>query len=159
LLQDFKIIECNNKALTMFSGTRESLIGKTPFDLSPENQPDGISSEKKVKELLNTVFKEGVIDFELWHKKLNGELFLAKISASSFKSNGKYYVAATLQDITWTVEEQQELQNYRIKLEQLAVGVFLSFLNITSIFELILVNWFIKSNLSFGEIIIKSDLL
>jgi PAS domain S-box-containing protein len=106
-------------ACKMFGATYNDFIGKTPFDLSPKYQPDGESSEKKGKEILNEVFKKGVVDFEWLHKKANGESFLAKISASSFKSNGKYYAAVSMLDITIAVQEQQELLNYKLKLEQL----------------------------------------
>jgi PAS domain S-box-containing protein len=119
LLQDYKITDSNPMAQKMFGAQPFDLIGKTPYDLSPEFQPDGTSSEKGGIEIFNSIFDNGVVNFEWWQRKLNGEIFLASITATSFKYNNQYYVSATIQDITVARKEQQELQSYRKRLEQM----------------------------------------
>lgn len=118
LIQDYKIVNCNKKALDLYGGSLEEIVGKSPFDFSPPTQSDGISSEIKGKEYFTKIF-EGSFNFEWWHKKVNGELFLAQISATSFESNGLFYAAASMRDITKLRQEETELQTYRLKLEQL----------------------------------------
>ncbi|HEY4786329.1 MAG TPA: PAS domain S-box protein, partial [Bacteroidales bacterium] len=119
LLKDYKIVNCNKMAIKLFGGNADEIIGKTPFELSPEIQPDGSVSTIKGKEFFDKVLFDGVAHFEWLHQKINGELFLAQVLASSFETNGLYYAAATISDITKLRQEEQELQSYRLKLEQL----------------------------------------
>ncbi|HEX2934888.1 MAG TPA: PAS domain S-box protein [Bacteroidales bacterium] len=119
LLQDNKIVNSNDMACKLFGATYNDIVGKSPFDLSPEYQPDGELSVKKGKNLLRNILTEGTISFEWSHKKLNDELFLAKVSASSFELNGKNYAAITIEDITLARQEHNELQDYREKIELL----------------------------------------
>lgn len=119
LLKDYKIVNCNRSAITLFEGKAEEIIGKAPFDLSPEIQPDGSFSAIIGKEFFDKILYNGVANFEWLHKKLNGDLFLAQVSASSFETNGVYYAAATIRDISKSRQEEKELQDYRQKLEQL----------------------------------------
>ena len=54
-----KIIECNETALLMFGATsKEEIIGRLPFDFSPEFQPDGTSSTEKAKKLISEADQE-----------------------------------------------------------------------------------------------------
>ncbi|HEX2935666.1 MAG TPA: PAS domain-containing protein [Bacteroidales bacterium] len=119
LLQNYKIVNCNQRALKLFDSDYDYLVGKTPFDLSPEYQPDGEKSDIKGKLILEEIFKKGVVNFEWSQKKSNAELFIADISATSFEVNGLYYVAATMRDITLQKKEQQELTEHRSHLEKL----------------------------------------
>lgn len=119
LLQNNKIVDINHSACKLFGAGPNDIIGISPFDLSPEYQPDGELSIIKGMYLLRNILEEGTVSFEWWHKKVNGELFLAKVSASSFEFDGKYYDAVTLVDITVARQEHEELLNYRQKLEQL----------------------------------------
>ncbi len=119
LIKDYKIVNCNKMAINLFGGKSDEILGKAPFELSPEFQPDGSASAKIGKELFDKILFEGNASFEWRHRKINGELFLAQVSASSFEANGTYYAAATIRDITKSRQEETELQNYRLKLEQL----------------------------------------
>ncbi len=119
LLKDYKIVNCNKMAISLFGGKSEEIVGKAPFELSPEIQPDGSASAIIGKELFDKILFEGNASFEWRHRKINGELFLAQVSASSFETNGTYYAAATIRDITKSRQEETELQNYRLKLEHL----------------------------------------
>lgn len=119
LLQDQKIVNCNKKVLELFDADYNYIVGKTPFDLSPEYQPDGERSEIKGKLILDEILKKGIVNFEWIHKKRNNEPFIAEISATSFEEDGQYYVAVTMHDITQQKNEQQELANYRLQLEKM----------------------------------------
>ena len=52
LLEGVRFLEANGAASEMFGLSREELIGKTPWDISPELQTDGRSSEEKGRELV-----------------------------------------------------------------------------------------------------------
>ncbi len=119
LLQDYKIVDCNKKALELYGVEHDELIGKYPYDFSPDMQPDGQNSVEKGKIILDKIFSEGTLKFEWLQKKNNGDNFLAEIVATSFKSDNNYYVAATIRDITILRREQHELLQYRMHLEEL----------------------------------------
>lgn len=119
LLQDQKIVNCNKKALAIFDAGYDYMIGKTPFALSPEYQPDGERSDVKGIRTIEEIFKKGIVNFEWIHKKRNNVQFIAEISATSFEEDGQYYVAVTMRDITQQKNEKQELTNYRLQLEKI----------------------------------------
>jgi PAS domain S-box-containing protein len=118
LMQDYKIVNCNKMALNIFGGSLDEIVGKSPFDFSPPTQPDGISSDMKGRDFFDKI-SEGFFNFEWLHQGINGRLFLAHVSATSFETNGVHYAAATIRDVTKQREEELELQNYRLKLEHL----------------------------------------
>nr|NIW13357.1 response regulator [Candidatus Thorarchaeota archaeon]NIW51457.1 response regulator [Candidatus Korarchaeota archaeon] len=47
LLDGETFIDCNQKALEMFDCTREEILGQSPYDFSPPQQPDGRNSKKE----------------------------------------------------------------------------------------------------------------
>src|SRR5690606_19002950 len=48
------VVDCNEAAVLMFGVTsKEELIGKFPFDFSPERQPDGAISKEKGRLLIS----------------------------------------------------------------------------------------------------------
>ncbi|HEX2934069.1 MAG TPA: PAS domain S-box protein [Bacteroidales bacterium] len=119
LLQDYTILNCNDMAIKVFRCTKKELIGKNIIEISPKLQPDGTVSEIKGKELFDRVYVDGAVNFEWWHKRMDGELFLAQVAGSSFETDNKHYVAAIMRDITKERQEQKELENYRLQLEKL----------------------------------------
>lgn len=119
LLRGSTIIECNDRALKMFGAHRPDIIGKNPFDISPEFQPDGSLSKQKATELINRTYKEGSLHFEWTHKKASGELFFTEVSVSAYQYNDIFYLTANIRDITAFRKDQDELEKYRLHLEQL----------------------------------------
>ncbi len=50
LIKNNKFVQCNHRALKMFGCTRKELIGRTPYNFSPPQQPDGQNSREKIIE-------------------------------------------------------------------------------------------------------------
>lgn len=101
-------IECNEKTLNMFECEEGDIIGKSPWEFSPEKQPDGTDSLKKAKKYINSAFK-GDSEFFYWqHKTKGGKLFDAEVSLNMFEIGDKKYLQAIVRDIT-TREEAQKL--------------------------------------------------
>ncbi len=119
LIKDTLIVELNAKALEMFGGTNEDLLGKTPAELSPEFQPDGKNSNELASEKLQKI-ENGIPQFFEWqHKKLDGTLFDAEVSLNSFKINNDTYILAIVRDITRRKQTENDLVESRKSLSSL----------------------------------------
>ncbi len=58
ILYNGKIIDCNQKTVELFrANDKKDLIGKTPWDISPEYQHDGQNSEKEAKKVIEIALK------------------------------------------------------------------------------------------------------
>ncbi|MEN6617760.1 MAG: PAS domain S-box protein [Syntrophorhabdus sp.] len=92
-------IECNRRALSMFGGTKEQIIGKTPYDLSPPVQPDGINSREKAQKTMAAALHGRPQSFRWTHRRLDGTDFDTEISLNSLDLAGKTYLQAIVRDI------------------------------------------------------------
>ena len=94
-------ISANHSAVLMFEAKSETdLIGKKPWELSPERQPDGLKSAVKAMQMIEISEQNGFHSFEWIHKRLNGETFPAEILLTRLKQDGLDCIQATIRDIT-----------------------------------------------------------
>lgn len=99
-IEENTIIDCNDLAVKVFGyECKEDLIGLHPSQLSPEIQPDGMSSFEKSHQLLQKAFENNNVSFQWVHKRKNGEEFLAKISIILVHKEKKIYIIL-INDIT-----------------------------------------------------------
>ena len=95
-----KFEECNEQFLTLFECTKEEIIGHSPWEFSPEFQPDGSRSKDSALEKINNALN-GIPQYFYWqHKRKNDTLIDTEISLKSFPLAGKNLIQATLHDIT-----------------------------------------------------------
>lgn len=105
-------VDCNPPMLQMVGLTRkEELIGKTPFDFSPPQQPDGRDSEEKGLEYINHCLDQGSVRFEWVHQTIDAQPFWAEVLITTTLLNGKKVRYFSTRDIS----EKKELE---IKLSQ-----------------------------------------
>ena len=105
-------VDCNPSMLQMVGLTRkEELIGKTPFDFSPPQQPDGRDSEEKGLEYINHCLDQGSVRFEWVHQTIDAQPFWAEVLITTTLLNGKKVRYISTRDIS----EKKELE---IKLSQ-----------------------------------------
>ncbi|APV44065.1 two-component system, NarL family, nitrate/nitrite sensor histidine kinase NarX [Dehalogenimonas formicexedens] len=128
LLDEGGIIEGNKKAGEMFGVPRKSLVGKTPYEFSPDVQPDGRLSKEKALEKIRLAFSGQPQVFEWKHRKAGGELFDTEISLDLIKIDKHPMLVAILRDISATKkaeEERQELdQMFRSIVENSHSSIF-----------------------------------
>jgi len=121
ILKDGLFYQANEKAVEMFGGTMDYVIGNSPKNTSPEYQSDGEkSSEKAARKIAKALAGEPQL-FEWKHKKQNGELFDASISLVLIQYEGQEYLQAILHDITLRKKRQAQIEEYKEHLESLVM--------------------------------------
>jgi len=91
----------NNKIVEMFGvKNEEEFIALTPWQTSPEYQPDRQLSEVKAKEMIETAIEKGEHLFEWTHKRVGGEEFFATVLLNKIETGSKVFLQARVHDIT-----------------------------------------------------------
>jgi diguanylate cyclase (GGDEF)-like protein/PAS domain S-box-containing protein len=100
LIRDDQFVDCNSYTLKIFNCTREQIIGKRPFDLSPPKQPDGRDSRGKSLQMIQRALVGDPQLFEWKHLRLDGTSFDAEVSLNRTEIGGEYFIQAIVRDIT-----------------------------------------------------------
>ena len=111
LLDDLKIVECNNKTKELFGYNEiNEVIGQYIWDLSPPKQPDGYDSKEKAMDLNNRIKKGMSLRFYWQHLKKDGTSFDAEVATSSLNVENKIMIQSIVRDITKNLEIERELR-------------------------------------------------
>jgi|YNPMSStandDraft_1061717.scaffolds.fasta_scaffold00026_46 PAS domain S-box-containing protein len=109
ILDKDNFIDCNNKALEIFGCTKKQFVGKSPYEFSPEYQPDGKSSYDKALEKINNAIEGKPQFFEWLHCKYDKTPIYTEVSLNSFTLNGKLYLLTIIRDITEKKRFEQKI--------------------------------------------------
>ncbi len=110
ILEGDSFIDCNSKALELFRCEMTDIIGKTPYDFSPEKQPNGAVSLNDAKQKINSAYKGNPGHFEWLHKRKDGSEFICEVSLSLIDSAEGSYVLALVRDISIRKESENLLR-------------------------------------------------
>ncbi|MGM0442062.1 MAG: PAS domain S-box protein [Elusimicrobiota bacterium] len=115
LLDREGFLDCNKQTLKIFGfESIDNFINYTPWELSPETQPDGTASKQAAQKYMETAFKVGETFFEWIHKRSDGTEFPAEVKLSRFRLEGKPVLSALVRDIT----ERKKAEEKREKLQE-----------------------------------------
>lgn len=109
IMKEQYFIDCNNKAMELFNCDRDQILGKDPSHFSPVIQPDGMRSDEKAADILNSAYAGEHQYFEWKQKKQSGELFDVEISLSLFTVESEKYLLAILRDISSRKKTEEAL--------------------------------------------------
>jgi len=127
--QGLRFVDCNTRALSIFGGTRDEIIGKTPLDLSPPKQPDGCPSPDVVAAIVGDVLKGAARQFEWQHCRVDGTPFDAEVTLNRVELAGRPHVMGAVRDISDRKRAEKALseseQRFRTMFEQAAMGASL----------------------------------
>lgn len=110
LICDGVITDCNHKTLEMFGYPDGSVIGKSPWMLSPTLQPDGADSKEEALHLLNKALVGETMVFDWLHIRSNGSRFEAEVSLSMIPLSSKKVVMAIVRDVSEKAQLKREAQ-------------------------------------------------
>lgn len=120
LLDDEGFFDCNETCLDLFGvDSVESFVELTPWELSPEYQPDGTPSREAASEYIEEAFDTGSAFFEWTHQTADGEDFEASVKLSRFEHEGEPAIQALVRDVSQRKEREQELQESQERLRAL----------------------------------------
>lgn len=119
LIKEGIFVDCNLKTTELFGAPKESIVGKTPVDFSPEYQPYGLQS---YEEFLNRIqlTNEGEPQTFYWkHQRPDGSLFDSEISLNAIDLGGQTYVQAIVRDISIIRKAENDLKKSEEKFRRL----------------------------------------
>jgi len=120
LLSDSSITNCNQSAVSMFGfDTKEELLKKSPWEISPEYQPDGNLSLTKAKTFIEKASKTGSHQFEWIHKKSNGDEFPVDIMITKVQIKGETILYSLCRDIS----DRKRIEKEKQVLHEISNGV------------------------------------
>jgi len=116
---DWRFTSANAAMLELFEFERETQFLKvTPWQLSPEYQPDGRPSSEKAAEQIQIAVKRGSHFFPWVHKKISGKEFEATVQLSRVDLEEDFFLQATVTDSTQQLTAERTLHR---QMEELAL--------------------------------------
>ncbi len=101
LIEDQHIVTANRATLDMFGmHAFNQILGRTPTDLSPQYQADGIRSAEKAREVLQVALEQGSNETEWVHLRADGEPFTVRLLLTVIQQGGRKRLHAVLTDIS-----------------------------------------------------------
>jgi len=119
IMKDDLFIDCNAKTLEMFGCERDQIVGRSPFHLSPEYQPDGLDSKILAGEKLDATQAGKSQFFEWRHRRPDGSLFDVEVSLTKFGYNSESYILAIVRDITRRKQAERTLRERENRLNSI----------------------------------------
>jgi len=134
LMNEDIFVDCNQKTLDLFECQKEDIIGKPPYEFSPEVQPDNRSSKEKALEKITLALDGTPQRFEWQHKKLNGELFDTEVSLNRIILGEKILLQAIVRDITTRKKTEQQIAMLAHAIKSISESICITDMNGNIIF-------------------------
>jgi signal transduction histidine kinase/CheY-like chemotaxis protein/HPt (histidine-containing phosphotransfer) domain-containing protein len=132
--KDYKIIDCNQNAVSLFDLSSKEEFCERFYDLLPEYQPDGRLTAELGNQFNEKILKEGSYRFEWTYRKLNGELIPCEITCVRVMYKNDLTVVGYMRDL----REQKKMlkvieqRTYLLDTVNSAATVLLSSNNVES---------------------------
>lgn len=112
--EEFKPVDCNQEAVTLFGLTSKQEFLERFFELSPEYQPDGRLTVDAIYQNIQQANREGFKRLEWMHQTLDGEPILAEITLVRVRRSKANVIAAYIRDL----REEKRLEAEKRKADE-----------------------------------------
>lgn len=119
ILKNDLFVDCNLMTLELFGCLRDEIIGHSVVEYSPEFQSDGVKSEIKAFEKINSALSDKPQFFEWTHIKRDGTVFEVEVSLNRIQLKDEYFLQTILRDITERKRTYSALQLSEAKFRSL----------------------------------------
>lgn len=116
MMDENRFIECNPKTLEMFGCTREQILGHTPLQFSPPEQPDGSDSTGKALKKIASAMQGEPQQFEWRHTRYDGTPFETEVMLNRLEISGRLYLQAIVRDISGRKRAEERLRTANMGL-------------------------------------------
>ena len=124
ILHNAEFTDCNRSTVSIFGySSRQEILNKKPWDISPEKQPDGWLSAGKAQEIIAIALQQGYNRFEWVHTKSDGTEFPVEVMLTPIILKGKQVVYSILRDITERKAAEIELSQKESYLRTLIKSI------------------------------------
>ena len=118
-LSSFKFVSVNAAAEKLFKFTKEELQNKNPSDISSEFQPDGIKSEKKIREAIAKTLAGEKSNFEWVYHTSDGNEILTQTTLTLLPSVDSPLILASVLNITEKRKAEDNLKESEARFREL----------------------------------------
>lgn len=99
IMQNEVFTECNKRCIELYGcKSKDEIIGKTPFDFSPEFQPNKKSSKELALKYIRDAYDEKHPLFDWIHTRKDGTLINCQVSLNKFTTDKTDYLFAILRE-------------------------------------------------------------
>ncbi len=119
LYKEDKIFDCNQAAADLLGGgEKDYVLGKYPWEISPDKQDNSISSEQKAKKIIKECKEEGTVRFDWQYIDKNGKTLNVEIVITKISIHGEEVFHVLCRDMSEKKELQSKLEymSYHDKL-------------------------------------------
>lgn len=121
LLNDTGFTRCNLSAATILGyKNKEEIIGKQPWDISPEKQPDDQLSKAKTRTMMAKARQEGYNRFDWVHIRSDGSELHVEVMLTSITLNEVQTYYTVWRDITERKQSEQKILESEKEIRSLA---------------------------------------
>ena len=114
VLKREQVIEANPAVFNVLGYNPEEIVGYTPWDVSPEYQPDGQLSTSSAKHHIDRAMEDGPQTFAWVHKRKDGSYVDCEVALVAYRVDDEMFVQAIVRDIT----ERKRAEEERLALER-----------------------------------------
>ena len=132
--KDFKVIDCNQHAVTLFDLSSKQEFCDRYFDLIPEYQSDGKLTSEIGMAYTQKTLEEGYCRFEWMYRKFNGEMIPCEITCIRVVYKNDVTIVGYMRDLREQKKMLKEIQQHSRLLDTVnsAATILLSSNNVES---------------------------